>query len=248
MLDNELFVLIFSLLNSGLASIGQGAILTQQGYQPRQQGVNSAPTIFVYKITDELIGWPSRNSIQGAGSAAFTGSISGDILTVTSVASGTIAINQQVSGAGIPNNLVITGLDSGTGGTGTYFLNYAPTAVISESMTSQAAQIYTETQQYETAFQVSALATQDPANTESLTASDIVNLARYVLQSAATITALEAQGVGILRISDVRNPYFTDDRQRYEASPNFDFKLTHKQIVTTVVPVVISSELQVLSV
>jgi hypothetical protein len=66
------------------------------------------------------------------------------------------------------------------------------------------------------------------------------------MQSAATITALEAQGVGVLNVAQVLNPYFSDDRVRYEASPSADFRLTHKQIVTTVIPVVISEELQVL--
>ena len=101
-------------------------------------------------------------------------------------------------------------------------------------MTSGGRQGYTETEQYITTFQASALATQNPADTESLTASDILNLAAYVLQSGATIAALEEQGVGILAISQVRNPYFADDRVRYEASPSFDFQISHKQIVSTV--------------
>jgi hypothetical protein len=248
LLDNQLFALVFSLLNSGFSAIGQGSILCQQNYQPRQQGVNTAPTVFVYKIGDERIGYPARQSLQGSGSAAFTGSITGSVLTVTVVGSGALAVNQQVSGAGIPANVAITSLGTGTGGDGTYNLNYAPGNVASESMTSQGAQIYTETEQYATTFQISALATQDPSNPNQLTASDIVNLAVYVMQSAATITALEAQGVGVLNIQQVRNPYFSDDRQRYEASPSADFTLTHKQIVTTVIPVVVSDVLQVLTV
>lgn len=248
MLDNTLFQLIFSLLKSGLTSIGQGSIICQQNYQPTQEGINTYPTLFVYKVSDERMGFPARNSVQGIGAASFTGSIIGNVLTVTAVTAGTIALNQQVIGTGLPNNIVITQVGTGTGGVGTYIINYALGTVASQAMTTQGAQTYTEIQQYATSFQASALANQDPSDTESLTASDIANFAAYVMQSAATISGLEAVGVGVLRVPAVRNPYFTDDRERYEASPNFDFTLTHKQIVTTVIPVIVSDELQVLSV
>ena len=170
------------------------------------------------------------------------------MLNVLSLTTGGFELGQQIKGAGFPSNLVITAFDTGTGGVGTYYLNYAPGNKTPQAMTAGPAQVYTETQQYITSFQMSSLATQDPANTESLTASDILNYGISVLQSGNTIAALEAQGVGILNISQIRNPYFSDDRQRYEASPNADFRLTHKQIVTTVVPVVTSDEIQILSV
>lgn len=238
MLDNQFFTLIFSLLNAGFASQGQASIQCVQNYQPEQEGVPSAPTVFCYKIgPDKRIGSPNRFSVQGFGAAAFTGSITGNILTVTVVESGALAVNQLIAGAGLPANLVITALGSGGGDVGTYILNYpVPAPITSEAMSTVGALCYTESTQYASTFQCSALATQNPANTESLTASDIANLAAYVMQSAATIMALEAQGVGVLRVPDVRNPFFTDDRQRYEASPNFDFTLTHRQTIITTVP------------
>lgn len=248
MRDNQLFILLFSVLQSGFTSLGMGSILLQQSYQPVQQGAPSDPCVFLYKIGDNRLGFPQRASTQSFGTASFTGSVTGNTLTVTAVASGTIAVNQAVQGGGLPSNMVITGLGTGTGGAGTYTLNYAPGNIASSSLISVGAQVYTETQQYVTMFQASALATQDPSNIDSLTASDILNYAAAVLQSDAAITAFEAVGVGILDIQQVRNPYFSDDRQRYEASPSFDFSVTHKQIVTTVVPVVISEELQVIPV
>lgn len=248
MLDNALFTLIFSLLNSGLAAIGQGSLICQQSYQPTFEGINTAPSIYIYKISDERMGFPARQAIQGIGAATFNGSIYGNVLTIMDPVTGTVRINQQVTWTGSPTNVVITQLGTGTGGAGTYLLNYTVGIVATQPIATQGGQTFTETQQYASTFQLSALSTQDPANIESLTASDIANLAAYVLQNSMTIAALEAQGVGILRIPQVRNPYFTDDRQRYEASPSFDFTLTHKQIVTTVVPVINSKELQVLSV
>lgn len=104
---------------------------------------------------------------------------------------------------------------------------------------------HTQIQQYETTFQLSALATQDPNNVSAYTASDIVNLAASILQSNTTIAILEAQNVGILKISNVRNPYFKDDKGRFEASPSLDFTLTHKQIIMSVSPVIDITEFDI---
>ena len=73
--------------------------------------------------------------ISSPAAAVFTGSTSGTTLTVTSVSSGTIAINQSLYGVGILPETVITALGTGTGGTGTYTINRSQT-VASESMSS----------------------------------------------------------------------------------------------------------------
>ncbi len=68
--------------------------------------------------------------------AEFTGSISGTELTVTAVASGTLAIGQAVTGTGVTAGTVITGFGTGTGADGTYTVNTSQT-VASESLTAQ---------------------------------------------------------------------------------------------------------------
>lgn len=105
--------------------------------------------------------------------------------------------------------------------------------------------IHTELQQYESTFQISALSTQNPA-APGLTASDLLNQIAYILQSSVTIATLEAQGVGIERVMDVRNPYFLDDRYQNEANPSLDFVLTHKQIVYSTTPIIETTELQII--
>jgi hypothetical protein len=67
--------------------------------------------------------------------ASFTASISTTTLTVTAVGSGTLAVGQNVNGAGIPSGTVITALGTGTGGNGTYTINNSLT-VASEAMTT----------------------------------------------------------------------------------------------------------------
>lgn len=108
--------------------------------------------------------------------------------------------------------------------------------------------VHTESQQYETTFQLSALATQNPNSPDQYTASDIVNLMAAILQSSVAIQTFQQNNVGILRITDARNPYFMDDREQYEASPSFDFILTHKQTIITATPISQTTELQVVQV
>lgn len=60
-------------------------------------------------------------------SAAFTGYILNDILTVTATTYGTVKVGQVISGTGIPAGTVVTADISGAGGTGTYRVNEAAT-------------------------------------------------------------------------------------------------------------------------
>ena len=106
-------------------------------------------------------------------------------------------------------------------------------------------QFHTETQQYESTFQLNCLSPQDPDNDAQPTQSDILNYAAYIMQSQATIARLQAQGIGVERVTQVRNMPFQDERDRYEFSPSFDFVLTHKQIVTTEIDVLQSIELAI---
>lgn len=66
--------------------------------------------------------WPGRST------AAVTGSISGDTLTVTAVTSGTLKLGQLVFNGNIKSGTTITELLSGTGGTGTYRVSRSQTA------------------------------------------------------------------------------------------------------------------------
>lgn len=97
-------------------------------------------------------------------------------------------------------------------------------------------------QNYETTFQVQAWSIQDPNDTSRPTASDLVNMAAQALQNPSAVKVFKSSDVGILRVTDVRNPQFADDRDRNEASPSFDFTLTHKQIITAVYPAAVSIE------
>ena len=109
-------------------------------------------------------------------------------------------------------------------------------------------EVHTEVQQYITTFQLSTLAIQNPSNISAPTASDLANIFAAIVQGSSFIATLEAQGIGILHVTNVRNPYFIDDKGRYEAAPSFDFEITHKQIVTSQVPVLESYEIDIFSI
>lgn len=104
---------------------------------------------------------------------------------------------------------------------------------------------HSEIQCYETTFQVSTLVRQNPKVTDSFTAADLLNQVAMILNSDTTRFAMASKGVGLLRIIEVPNPYFNDDRDQFEASPSFDFILTHNRIYAAVVPVVDYYELEI---
>jgi len=91
-----------------------------------------------YAPVAALGAWVEIKIIQvgSANSAAarFTAAIAGATMTVSAVASGTIAVGQTVGGAGVAPGTVITALGTGAGGTGTYTV--APSQTVgSEAMT-----------------------------------------------------------------------------------------------------------------
>lgn len=86
---------------------------------------------------------------------------------------------------------------------------------------------HTEEQQYETTFQVNALAIQSPLTPNQYTASDLVNDVCFIMQSDDTREILYNNGISILRVTDVTNGYFTDDKDNFEAVPSFDFVLSY---------------------
>jgi len=99
---------------------------------------------------------------------------------------------------------------------------------------------HVESQQYESTYQFSAWIPQTPKNVTSLTESDILNTVSGIMQSDALLAAFNAQGVGILRVTDVRNPYIVDERDRFEAVPTFDIVLTHKRRKVSTLPAVVT--------
>jgi len=103
---------------------------------------------------------------------------------------------------------------------------------------------HAESQYFETTFQMMALVLQKPKNVNIPTASDLINEVASIMQSDQTRAILNASGVGVLRVTDINNPYFIDDRENFEASPTFDFVLTYLNTRTSVTPLITPPILQ----
>ena len=100
---------------------------------------------------------------------------------------------------------------------------------------------YEEVQNIATTYQFMARARQIPKDSPQYltrrTASDLLNYASMALQSIATVRALNNLGIGVRRVGEIRNPYFKNHSEQFEASPSFDFTVSHKTsiIYTTAV-------------
>lgn len=81
---------------------------------------------------------------------------------------------------------------------------------------------------------------QDPANANELTESDVLAVACAIMQSDAVIATFKAAGVGIQRVTEVRNPQITDDRDRFSAMPSFDVTFSHYRTRVTTLPAVVT--------
>lgn len=169
MTDNQFIQLFLPIIQAGLIADGFIDVITKQSNQPTQQGINSSPTVYFFKIFNKRYGFLGR---------------------------------------------------------------YAQWEEKSSQM------VHTESQYYETTFQVSALVRQFPITPNQYTASDLVNEVASIIQSDNTINILNNSGVGILRVTDISNPYFIDDKDQFEASPSFDFVLTSQSFRTNVIPVI----------
>jgi hypothetical protein len=114
-------------LNSSFTPAHIGALNSSSGRVGiTDNGINVYITDGTYRYT-----WRISNPLN----AEFIGSISGTTLTVTTMKSGTIAINQQIFADGILPATVITALGTGTGGVGTYTVNNTQT-LASENLNS----------------------------------------------------------------------------------------------------------------
>jgi hypothetical protein len=101
--------------------------------------------------------------------------------------------------------------------------------------------VHNERQYYETTFRFQFLVLQN-VKMPAYTAADLADEVASILQSDKTLAILNAQKVGVLRITDIVNPYFTDDRDNFEALPSFDFVMLYLNDRISANPIVDSFE------
>lgn len=101
---------------------------------------------------------------------------------------------------------------------------------------------HVETEQYETTIQFSAWIPQAGTDPDELTESDILNAVSGIIQSDEILTAFRAQGVGVLRVTDVRSQAIVDERDQFATVPTFDVTLTHLRTRVSTIPAVATIE------
>lgn len=167
MTDNQMIQLFLPVIKAGLQTDGFTNVIVKQANQPTQQGINTGPTVYFYKISNKRYGFLGRLDVWDSNASEM---------------------------------------------------------------------VHTESQYYETTWQVSALVLQSPKTPNQYTAADLVNEVASIMQSDNTRAILNNAGVGILRIIELPNPYFVDDRDQFEASPSLEFVLTSQASRVTTNP------------
>ena len=121
---------------SGIVATGPRRHFRRLGQFPNKFRIWPPPAEIVNPL-QLVFEYMSVNAVQTAvnSTASFTGSISGNILTVSNVIAGNIGLYQVISGAGVTAGTQINTLISGSGGVGTYQLNNSMT-VGSSTITS----------------------------------------------------------------------------------------------------------------
>lgn len=108
---------------------------------------------------------------------------------------------------------------------------YGWTAIALEETTDLTKLVEKENQLYNTTFQISARALQDPSRIDLPTASDLCSDACAILQSRYALQEFTAAKIAVFRVTDVRNSYLTDDQDRQEAEPSFDIVLSYTRTI-----------------
>ena len=97
----------------------------------------------------------------------------------------------------------------------------------------------------ETTIQFGALSTQNPADDFALTAGDILKATASVLQSDAALADLRRDGLGVLRVQDLRTGYTVGDKGEFMASPSFDIVVTHRDTTSEIIGIVNAREVNI---
>lgn len=167
--DNALIQVFLPIIQAQLIVDGFTTVQVKQANQPTQQGANSVPTVYFYKIGTKRYGFLGRNDVWNP-------------------------------------------------------------------LTSQMDHV--ESQYIESSWTFQALVTQDPTTPNQFTASDLVTEVSSILQSDNTLETLNSNGIGVLRITDIVNPYFVDDRDNFEAVPSFDFVIVYENQRPSLNPII----------
>lgn len=107
------------------------------------------------------------------------------------------------------------------------------------SGTSVVKAVRTERQYREATYKVTALIpTLDPKDLSANTQGDVVGITAAIMNSEDFISHMKRNNCGVLRISDIVNVPFENDKAQNEANYSFDVIITHSDVFVDGVPVI----------
>lgn len=83
-------------------------------------------------------------------------------------------------------------------------------------------------QRQESTYHIEAMVPQSPADWQAMTEADVLDIARFILQSDETVAALSAQNIGVLRVTENLSNYIVDDKEQNENVPFFEVTFSHR--------------------
>lgn len=107
--------------------------------------------------------------------------------------------------------------------------------------------VRTETQSMETTMQFS-ITQPTELDDDALTHGDVLNIVAASLQGDDAIKWFKGYGMSVLRVTDVRHPWFNNDRDQNEATPSFDIVCKHNNVYVDGQPVVTNFNFEVVAV
>jgi hypothetical protein len=135
-------------------------------------------------------------------SSSFTGtaSISGNVMTVSAVSSGIVYVGMSINGAGVSASTIVTGVLTGTGGTGTYTVNNSQTfssgtiygAVVATLDTARRVLITTSGNESSRTFTITGTDANGNIQSEVVTGPNVANA--YTNLDFKTVTAVVING------------------------------------------------------
>lgn len=88
----------------------------------------------------------------------------------------------------------------------------------------------------ESTYTFGATVTENITDMSALTVSDLLKIARAIVQTTDFQQTLIENDVGILRVLDIREPKIRSDRDQFKTEPTFDLIVSHRDTYTVAVP------------
>lgn len=86
-----------------------------------------------------------------------------------------------------------------------------------------------ENQNVACTYQFMSFAEVDPTNINAPTDADYADAASMVFLSITAIQYLMTHGIGVRRVTEVRHPYFSNEKDQFESYPSFDVTFTFRK-------------------